>query len=85
MSEQKSENNLTQIERERLIILYIAAVERGEFETVGKILEAAAADAELERMIFASEAEMLDDETRKIAERIINSSNSSINKHCDQK
>lgn len=68
-------NNLTNNERERLAILYCAALERGDFETVGEILERAGADSELERMILGISEESLNkNEQAEIEAIILNSS-----------
>lgn len=55
-------NNLNEKDRERLTILYCAALEDGNFDVTDKILNYAVADSELEKMIFGIEAEMLEED-----------------------
>jgi len=55
-------NNLNEKDRERLTILYCAALEDGDFDGTDKILKYAVADSELEKMIFGIEAEMLEED-----------------------
>ena len=64
-------NNLTPKDRERLIIQYCAALERGDFEITQTILERAAEDAELEKMIFEIEAELLEDDGQAAIEEML--------------
>lgn len=45
-------HNKPKYTRERLVFRYVNALERGDLETVGVILEQAEQDAELERMIL---------------------------------
>lgn len=57
---------LTDSDRERLTIQYIASSERGDLKTTNQILEIAEQDEKLCEMIFAAEKESTD-EIRKIA------------------
>lgn len=66
-----NENTLTDYERERLIIQYIASVERGDWETVEDILHQACDDAELVKMILAAGEEALDESDRCAIEKTI--------------
>lgn len=64
-------NNLNRNERERLAILYCAAFERGDLELINKVLEDAAEDDNLAQMIFQSSLELIGQDEREVADKIL--------------
>jgi len=64
-------NNLNRTQRERLTILYCAAFERGDLELINKVLENAAEDDELAQMIFQTSLELIGQDEREMADKIL--------------
>lgn len=64
-------NNTNQIMRERLTILYCAAIERGDLEVINEILEKAIEDADLAQMIFQTSVELVGLQEQEAAEVIL--------------
>jgi hypothetical protein len=69
--ENTEKEQMSQLEREKAVFLYSAALERGDFETVAVMLEEAQHDAALEQMILEVNEVFGTEHDRSLSEEIV--------------